>query len=75
MPLLGTSPTKRWSGSRPMGPDLVTPDPEGVRETREICADAELVREIRQALAELQLGDVLSTEAVLEGLVREGRRP
>ncbi len=43
-------------------------------ESLEILSDAELVREIRQAMDEARTGDVLTTEEVLDGMRAAGRR-
>lgn len=43
-------------------------DYDSLMETLDVLADADLVKDIGIALAELQEGDVLSTEEVLEGM-------
>ena len=48
-------------------------DYDSLMETLDILADATLVKDIRVAMAELQAGEVLSTEDVLEGLPNSRR--
>jgi prevent-host-death family protein len=49
-------------------------DFDGLLETLDILADADLVRDIRDALAEAERGAVYSTEQVLESMRAAGRR-
>jgi prevent-host-death family protein len=49
-------------------------DFDGLLETLDILADADLVRDIRDALAEAERGEVYSTEQVLESMRAAGRR-
>ena len=54
---------------------LSAEDYDGLLETLDVLSDADLVREIGQALDESRRGDVLSTEEVLAGVSDARRRP
>jgi antitoxin YefM len=49
-------------------------DFDGLLETLDILSDAELVREIRDSLAEADRGEVYSTEEVIQAMRAAGRR-
>jgi prevent-host-death family protein len=49
-------------------------DFEGLLETLDILSDADLVREVRDALAEAARGEVHSTEDVIAAMREAGRR-
>ncbi len=49
-------------------------DFDGLLETLDILSDADLVREIRDALAEADRGEVYSTDEVIQAMRAAGRR-